>query len=187
MSMLIRWYAVHFEALDLVDNGCRAARFLAQPESMLACMQPRVADVLLSSPDVRAPRPFYAIFTWADAGGLLMDRLVAGISPEELAEPNRYQTDVNAISHLARSSGLSRAHTSRKLSAAESIGGMGWSGRRGHSPIWISRGFYEEYAGAQACKLLILNNAFEEATAAIMLASEPNLKPQARSLVSTTY
>ncbi|SCB28933.1 hypothetical protein GA0061102_101543 [Rhizobium miluonense] len=172
LSMLIQWYAVHFEALDLVDGGHRAVRFLGHPESMLACMQPGVADVLLSSPEMRIPRPLSATFTWADAGGLLMDRLVVGIGPERLPEQNRYLTDVNAISHLARSSGLSRAHTSRKLSAAESIGCMGWSGRRGHSPIWISRGFYEQYARAQACKLLILNNAFEEASAAIAFASD---------------
>lgn len=167
LSMLVRWYAVHFEALDLVDGGDRAARFLARSESVLAHMQPVVADALLSSPEVLAPRPLYAIFTWSDAGGLLMDRLIAGIDPEALTDRDIYLTDVSSISYLAQSFGLSRAHTSRKLSAAESIGGIGWDGRRGRSRIWISRGFYQEYACAHAQKLHILDHAFKGIWAAV--------------------
>ncbi|MGY3611581.1 hypothetical protein ACWGRJ_47965, partial [Bradyrhizobium sp. Lot11] len=57
---------------------------------------------------------------------------------------------------------LSRAHTSRKFAEAESIGGLGWDGRRGHSRIWISDSFYMEYAMAQARKLIIFREAFAE-------------------------
>lgn len=167
LSILMQWYSVHFQALDLIDGGTRVARFLAQPENMLTFVEPLAARALLSSPEVRSPGPLYTIFTWADAGGLLMDRLIAAIDLEASPGWDRLVTDVNTISYLAQSFGLSRAHTSRKLSAAESIGGIGWSGRRGHSQIWISRGFYEEYARAHARKLLILDDAFAEAAATL--------------------
>lgn len=172
LSMLVHWYSVHFQALDLIDGGDRTARFIADPENMLTFLEPLAARGLLSSPEVRSPGPLYAIFTWADAGGLLMDRLIAAIDVEALPRRDKLFTDVHTISHLAQSFGLSRAHTSRKLSAAESIGGIGWSGRRGHSQIWISRGFYEEYARAHARKLLILDDAFAEASAALSLYSD---------------
>lgn len=172
LSMLIHWYSVHFQALDLIDGGDRTSCFLADPENMLTLLEPLAARDLLSNPEVRSPGPLYTIFTWADAGGLLMDRLIAAIDLEALPRWDRLVTDVNTISYLAQSFGLSRAHTSRKFSAAESIGGIGWSGRRGHSQIWISRGFYEEYARAHARKLLILDHAFTEVSAT--LSPSPN-------------
>ena len=165
LSLLIGWYAGHLHALDLIDGGDRQARFLAFPEDVLAVVQPSMTLALLTSPEVRAPGPLYTIFTWVDAGGLLMDRLVAGIDPDGPRDRDRMLTDVNAISHLAQAFGLSRAHASRKLSAAERIGGIGWTGRRGRSQIWISRGFYEEYALAQARKLAVLGAALAGASA----------------------
>ncbi|MGQ3215895.1 MAG: hypothetical protein ACT6U0_13145 [Shinella sp.] len=163
LSVLIHWYDLHFRAFDVVDGKGRSGLFLAQPERLLAHLAPIVARGLLSSGEVRTPGPFYTIFTWADAGGNLMDRLIAGIEDQAASKGGRLLTDVNSISHLATSFGLSRAHTSRKLAAAEAIGGIGWSGRRGYSPMWISPDFYAEYARAQAQKLLILDSAFGEA------------------------
>ncbi len=175
LEMLAHWYSVHFQALDLIGGGGRTARFHAEPESLLALVQPIAAHALLTSPAIRSPGPLYTIFTWADAGGLLMDRLIAGIEPEMLAGQDKLLTDVSSISYLAQSFGLSRAHTSRKLAAAESIGGVGWSGRRGRSRLWISRGFYEEYAHAHARKLLILDDAFTNALSALVPTSEKSV------------
>ncbi|MDH7794010.1 MULTISPECIES: hypothetical protein [unclassified Beijerinckia] len=163
LSMLVHWYGVHFQTLDLMDGGARSAQFLSRSDSLLVTIEPLVAQALLSSPEVRMPGPLYTIFTWADVGGLLMDRLIAGIDWQTQADQDRILTDVSTISLLAQSFGLSRAHASRKLAAAESIGGLGWSGRRGRSCIWISPAFYEEYASAQKRKLLILDRAFSEA------------------------
>lgn len=177
LSLLIHWYAVHFQAFDRLDGGDRTVRFLAHPDSMLALIQPVVAQALLSSPEVRFPGPLYTIFTWADVGGLLMDRLVAGINLDGSPAPDRFLTDVTSISHLASAFGLSRAHASRKLSAAESIGGIGWTGWRGRSPIWISCGFYEEYASAHARKLIILDAAL---ASAVPLPAAPAAKPLER-------
>ncbi len=69
---------------------------------------------------------------------------------------------MKTASQLAASLSLSRIHVRRKLGAAELIGGIGWSGRKGRSALWISQGFYEEYARMQARKLLILDDAFME-------------------------
>jgi hypothetical protein len=56
---------------------------------------------------------------------------------------------------------LSRTHLARKLREAEAMGSLGWEGRRGHSVMWVSRGFREEYASAQAIKLSIVDHACE--------------------------
>lgn len=162
LAMLTHWYDVHFQALDLIDEGLRASRFIERSETMLAHIHPRVAQALLSNPEVRCPGPLSIIFNWFDAGGLLMDRLIAGIDWENPLEHGRHLTDVKTASQLAQSLSLSRTHVSRKLAAAEMIGGIGWSGRRGRSALRISQGFYEEYARTQARKLLILDDAFME-------------------------
>ncbi len=169
LALLTGWYDTHLRALDLIDGGNRAMRFLTHRQDALAVITPLTAAELLSSSHVRFPGPIYTIFTWADAGGLLMDRLIAGTDLQQQDANGAFVTDVTSISYLAETFKLSRPHTGRKLSAAESVGGIGWTGRRGHSPIWISRTFFEEYAVAQAHKLIVLERAFEEAMT--MLAS----------------
>ncbi|MBN8949097.1 MULTISPECIES: hypothetical protein [unclassified Rhizobium] len=157
MTLLTSWYRAHFEALDLIDGGDRAMWLLADPVRSLALIQFEVACALLCEETLRAPGPLYTIFTWADSGSLLMDRLIGGIDVTGIGRQDRHQTTVSSLTWLAQSSGLSRAHTSRKMSAAERIGGIGWTGRRGRSELWVSQGFYEEYARVQVCKLLILD------------------------------
>lgn len=159
IAMVGLWYKLHFEALDALDGGQRHVDFLTDCQSLLPLMQPIVARGLLSSPQLRAPGPLYTIFTWTDSGGWLMDRLIAGIDWTNRATQDRHMTDVRSITSLAEMADLSRSHTSRKLSEAQSIGGLGWSGRPGRSPLWISQDFYREYAEFQARKLLILEVA----------------------------
>ena len=163
-GVLAQWYVLHLAALDRIDGAARAEAFLAAPDRLLPLIAPAISDGLLANAEVRMPGPLYRIFAWTDAGGHLMDRLVAGID-RQVVQPGGYLTDVNSISHLARFFALSRAHTSRKIAEAESIGGMGWSGRRGHSRLWISHAFYAEYARAQARKLVIFRDAFAAAEA----------------------
>ncbi|WP_421403233.1 hypothetical protein [Agrobacterium fabrum] len=160
LAMLAQWYDVHFQALDLLDEGFRASRFIQRSETTLPHIHPHVSRAFLSHPEVRCPGPLSTIFNWFDAGGLLMDRLIAGIDWEHPAEQGRRLTNVQTVTQLATSLSLSRIHVGRKLAAAELIGGIGWSGRRGRSALWISQGFYEEYARTQARKLLILDEAF---------------------------
>lgn len=165
LSLIGLWYSQHLAALDLLDGGSRQSRFQMQSESLLPRMQPIVAHGLLSSPRLRAPGPLYTIFTWSDSGGWLMDRLIAGIDWQGSQGQDRYLTDISSITFLADSARLSRSHTSRKLSEAQSIGGLGWTGRPGRSPLWISHGFYVEYAEFQARKLLILDRALTDVAA----------------------
>lgn len=159
LTVLAHWYEVHLAALDSIDGADRACRFRAAPGRLLPLIAPAIGDGLLANPEVRMPGPLYRIFAWSDAGGHLMDRLVAGIDRQVLL-PGGHLTDVGSISSLARLFSLSRAHASRKIAEAESIGGIGWSGRRGHSRLWISHAFYTEYASAQARKLIIFRDAF---------------------------
>lgn len=165
LALIALWYSQHFAALDLLDGGTRQSQFEARSQNLLPRMQPIVARGLLSSPLLRAPGPLYTIFTWSDSGGWLMDRLIAGIDWKRSQGQDRYITDVCSITFLAESAKLSRSHTSRKLSEAQSIDGLGWTGRPGRSPLWISHGFYKEYAEFQASKLLILDRALSEVAA----------------------
>lgn len=163
LAWLAHWYSLHFRTLDLIDGADRALRFQSRLDTLLPVVAPLAAQALLATPEVRGAGPLYTIFTWADAGGLLVDRLISGIDWEARAEQGQLLTDVTSISSLAQAFGLSRAHTSRKLAAAESIGGLGWSGQRGRSRLWISVGFYEEYAGVQERKLLLIDRALAKA------------------------
>jgi len=163
LSLLALWYNLHFQALDLLDDGQRYVQFSTRWESLLPSIQPVVANALFFTPEVRTPGPLYRIFSWIDSGGWVMDRLIAGVDRQSFPQPERYLTDVSSIAYLARATGLSSAHTSRKISEAQAIGGLGWAGRPGHSPMWISRGFYEEYAAFQAQKLIILDGALANA------------------------
>lgn len=159
LAILVQWCNMHLAALDHIDAGSRSERFRAAPERMLPLLMPRLSGGLLANPHVRVPGPLYRIFAWTDAGGLLMDRLVAGIDRQS-PQPGGHLTDVITIAQLARAFDLSRAHTSRKFAEAEAVGGIGWSGRRGYSPLWISHGFFSEYAMMQARKLVIFQAAF---------------------------
>lgn len=172
LSLLAVWYNLHFKALDLLDGGDRYVEFSARWESLLPLIQPVVAHALFFSPEVRTPGPFYRIFNGIDSGGWMMDRLIASLDPKAFSKQERYLTDVNSIAYLARATGLSNAHTSRKLSEAHAIGVVGWDGRPGHSPMWISHGFYEEYAQFQAQKLIILESAFKSALSSVVSASQ---------------
>ena len=162
LVILVQWCDMHLAALDHIDAGTRSERFRAAPDRLLPLLMPPLSEGLLANPHIRMPGPLYRIFAWTDAGGLLMDRLVAGID-HQIPQPGGYLTDVVTIAQLARAFSLSRAHTSRKFAEAEAIGGIGWSGRRGYSPLWISHGFFSEYAMMQARKLLIFQAAFAAA------------------------
>lgn len=173
LALLSIWIEAHVHALDMLDRGNRAAQFRAAPEASVRLIEPRIARALLESAEVRMPTPLYTIFTWADSGGHLMDRLIAGIDPDAEEHEHGFVTDIVSISSLAQAYDLSRAHTSRKIAAAEEIGGLGWTGRRGHSRLWVSRGFFAEYARAQALKLAIIDAAIRQAAPVFLRDAAP--------------
>lgn len=162
---LTEWYAGHLAALDALDDGARASRLRTSGDALLKGIEPATADALLSSAVIRVPSPGYAVFASVDEGGSLMDRLITGVDIAAARGEERALTDVTSVSALARPFNLSRTHAGRTLAAAVAIGSIGWSGVRGRSPIWLSRGFRDEYARFQATKLAIISAAFAQATA----------------------
>ncbi|TIS33628.1 MAG: hypothetical protein E5X01_22900, partial [Mesorhizobium sp.] len=77
------------------------------------------------------------------------------------ASLDKIPTGVISISEFAHWLKLSRTHLARKLRDAEALGSIGWVGQRGHSVMWVSRQFFDEYMAVQAAKLAIVDAAFE--------------------------
>jgi hypothetical protein len=153
------WVFAHLRTLDGLDGGNRLASFLEQP-GMIARLQPLVAEGLLSSNPVREPKQTFSLFIWLNNGGIVMDRLMSGIDPAH-AGLDQIPTSVVSIGEFASWLKLSRTHLARKLRDAEKLGSIGWMGRRGHSVMWVSNSFYQEYMTVQAAKLAVIDAAFE--------------------------
>lgn len=160
LESLRLWHALHLSTLDALDGGQRAAIFMSDPHVMMAHIQPLISAGLLSAAVVREPTPTFSLFTWVNEGGILMDRLFAGLDLAS-ATATRIPVDVTSVSSLAAGLSLSRPHTGRVLSAAEKMGSLGWTGTRGHSRLWVAPQFQQEYHIAQATKLAIIDAAFE--------------------------
>ncbi|RUU20258.1 hypothetical protein EOD10_07600 [Mesorhizobium sp. M7A.T.Ca.TU.009.01.3.2] len=152
------WVLAHLQTLDHLDGADRLARFLERPD-MVAGLQPLVADGLLASKPVREPNQTFSLFIWLNNGGIVMDWLMSGIDPDH-AGLDRIPTSVVSIGDFAKWLKLSRTHLARKLRAAEELGSIGWLGQRGHSVMWVSNTFYQEYMTVQAAKLAIVDAAF---------------------------
>ncbi|CDX43851.1 conserved hypothetical protein [Mesorhizobium plurifarium] len=159
------WIYAHLRTLDRIDGGTRLAAFLDQPE-MLPTLQPLIADGLLASDGVREPGPTFSLFIWLNNGGIVMDWLMSGIDPED-AHLDRIPTSVISVSEFAHWLKLSRTHLARKLHDAEALGSIGWVGQRGHSVMWVSRAFFDEYMAVQAAKLAVVDEAFEACLSAL--------------------
>jgi hypothetical protein len=163
IALLAGWFSAHLQALDELGGAPRLPRFSANLPAALAAMEPVVCRDLSTCVDVRNPGPVYSLFTWMDQGGLLMDRLMAGIDHAAAVDGEPSITDITSISEIARTYGLSRSHAARKLADGERTGHIGWTGRRGHSAMWVSSDFRKDYARAQAFKLVIIDAAFASA------------------------
>jgi len=153
------WVIAHLRTLDGLDGGNRLTLFLKQHD-MIAKLQPMVAEGLLSSNPVREPKQTFSLFIWLNNGGIVMDWLMSGIDPDN-AKLDRIPTSVISIGEFASWLKLSRTHLARKLRDAEKLGSIGWMGRRGHSVMWVSNSFYQEYMTVQAAKLAVIDAAFE--------------------------
>ena len=153
------WLRLHLATLDSLLGGRRRAAFDQDP-SRIALIQPLVADQLVAARTVRNPERTFSLFTWLDNGGLVMDWVVNSMEDAPNSAERVAVGNVSTV-EMARRLNLSRTHLARKLREAEAMGSIGWEGRRGHSVMWVSRGFREEYAGAQAIKLSIIDHACE--------------------------
>jgi hypothetical protein len=160
LIMLNAWVMVHLQTLDGLDGGHRCATYGSDLDG-LSRIQPLIADGLLSSPEVRQPERTFSLFTWLNNGGAVMEWLFGGIDPAGTTT-ERIPTGVLSVGEFAQVLKLSRTHLDRKLREAELLGSLGWTGRRGRSTMWVSKGFLEEYMSAQAVKLAIIDAAYSE-------------------------
>ena len=143
--------------LDGLDGRGRVVALRSKP-SLLGTIQPVIADGLLASRHIRQPAGTFALFTWVNDGGVVMDRLIAG--GHIPTDGSRICTIVMSVSALAQRLNLSRTQLGRKFVAAEAMGSLGWSGTRGKSALWVSHVFWGDYHAAQ---LAIVDAAFAAA------------------------
>ena len=154
------WLRIHLHSLDWLAGGTRLAAYESTPDALVR-MQPIIADQLVVTRGVRHPERTFSLFSWLDNGGWLMDWMMANMEDAPMSAERAAIGMVSTV-ELAERMMLSRTHLARKLRDAESMGSLGWEGRRGLSTMWVSRGFREEYATAQAVKLSIIDHACEE-------------------------
>lgn len=161
VETVVAWVALHLSTLDALDDGRRMAIFSARP-SLISRIEPRIADGLLARPAIRKPSGTFSLFAWLDKGGMVLDRITAGLA-DVPASAARIPTEIISATEMAQWLNLSRSHLMRKLREAEALGSIGWSGKRSQSAMWVSRGFLNEIIEAQAIKLAVIDTAFEGA------------------------
>ena len=152
------WVRAHLYTLDRLTGGKRLTTYENAADG-LQRMQPLISDGLIAAHAVRNPERTFSLFTWLDNGGTVMDWLMASME-DAPTEAERVAVGLISTQEMAQQLMLSRTHLARKLREAENLGSLGWEGRRGHSVMWVSRGFRQEYASAQAIKLSIIDHAF---------------------------
>lgn len=157
------WVMVHLATLDGLDGGQRLATYLATPDG-LARIEPLISDGLVSSHAIREPADTFSLFTWLNNGGIIMERLIAGLE-DAGSGAEQLSTSITSIAEMGLWLQLSRSHLARKLREAEALGSIGWRGKRGSSVMWVSRGFLAEIAAAQAAKLAVIDAAYEASLA----------------------
>lgn len=158
LGMLRHWLSIHLVTLDGLDGGRRLATLQSRPE-LLAAIQPVIADGLLAWSAVRKPNRTFSLSAWINEGVVVIDRLIAGCQ-DDTARLTRIPTDVTSVSALSQNLKMSRTQLSRKFGDAEASGSLGWTHKRGRSPLWVSADFRRQYHVAQAVKLAIIDAAF---------------------------
>lgn len=161
LEIVSAWVALHLTTLDALDDGQRMEVFSRRPE-LISRIEPLIADGLLARPAIRNPSGTFSLFAWLDKGGIVLDRITAGLG-DVPTNAERIPTEIISATEMAQWLNLSRSHLMRKLREAEALGSIGWSGKRSQSAMWISRSFFNEIVEAQAIKLAVIDAAFESA------------------------
>lgn len=156
------WLELHLAMLDRLDGGGRSDRYRSDP-TMITRLQPAIAERLLEAPGVRHQGPAFDHFTWANAGGLLMDYLIASLEVEDAytaSLPERIPAGTISLAEVSHRFRISRTHAKRMLEKAVELGDVGWSAGRGESDVWVSRRLVGQYWRYQAEKCAIIDAAF---------------------------
>jgi len=158
LTAVLAWAVAHLQALDGLDGGDRVHTVTRNPE-VIARLHPQLSsDLIGDGAEAAYPRTL-ALFAWVVNSKLLTLRLLAGMG-DVAPGASQVVTDVDSISGLAAWMKVSQTHLTRKMREAEAIGSIGWEGRRGQSPMWISIGFLKEMADETAVRLAIFDAAY---------------------------
>jgi hypothetical protein len=156
------WLELHLTVLDGLDGGTRTERYRSDP-TMTGRLQPTIAERLFDTIGVRYQGPAFDHFTWANAGGLVLDHLIASLELGDAhAAPlaDRIPAGKISLAEVSRRFRISRTHAKRMLGKAVEMGEIGWSAGRGESDVWVSRRLVGEYWRYQAEKYALVDCAF---------------------------
>ncbi|NTF41374.1 hypothetical protein [Rhizobium rhizogenes] len=157
-TAMFGWYLSNLAALDLLDDGGRAAALASSP-ALLDLAQPRMARHCLETEVWREPPECIGLFLWTEAGGLVVDYI---ISQMDLTNENADRIDIGRVDAraLAAHFMISRTHLQRLLRKSADRGDIGWHDEAKKTRMWISRNFLDQYCGWQAVKLAAVDEAF---------------------------
>jgi len=153
---MLRWFTANLIALDYLDGGDRAAQLISEP-AIFRMAQPRAARACLDDVNWREPPERVALFLWTEAGGLVMDEMIARI---EMADEDRIDIGRVDARGMAAHFMMSRTHLQRLLRKAVDQGSIGWIDDVKKTHMWLSKGFLAEYCGWQAIKFAKVDEAF---------------------------
>ncbi|APO74045.1 hypothetical protein AM571_CH01208 [Rhizobium etli 8C-3] len=157
------WLLANLVALDMLDDGDRAACLQAHPQ-LLRIAQPLVARACLEDAAWREPPEPIALFLWTEAGGLVVDQLMARIDLDG-ADTERFDVGRVETRNLAGDFMMSRTHLQRLFAKAVQQGCLGWYDEPRKTRLWVSRNFVWQYCGWQAIKFAYVEHAFHIARA----------------------
>lgn len=162
-TAMFGWYLHNLAALDLLDNGGRAAALAAAP-TLMDIAQPRMARHCLDTEVWREPPECVGLFLWTEAGGLVVDYIMSQL---QLDDDSSARIEVGRVDAraLAAHFMISRTHLQRLLRKSAERGDIGWHDEAKKTRMWISRDFLEQYCVWQAVKLAAVDEAFEWAQA----------------------
>ncbi|MBW9062637.1 hypothetical protein JNB71_04850 [Rhizobium herbae] len=175
VQSVVKWLYAHLSILDHLDGGTRAA-VLAEDPALFVQLQPSIARGILGSRAVRNPGETFNLFTWANAGGVVMDSFIARI---EDFDPDAPQTPVGSISpaDICQRYMISKTHLKRLLNKGAEMGSLGFDNVTGRNMLWLSRGFIGEYLTYQAEKFAIIDAAFHRQAASAPTVRELTAVP----------
>lgn len=157
-TAMFGWYLSNLAALDLLDDGGRAAALATSP-GLMDLAQPRMAHHCLDTEVWREPPECVGLFLWTEAGGLVVDYIMSQL---ELGGEAGDRIDVGRIDAraLAAHFMISRTHLQRLLRKSADRGDIGWHDEAKKTRMWISRDFLDQYCVWQAVKLAAVDEAF---------------------------
>ncbi|TCL76200.1 hypothetical protein [Rhizobium sp. BK251] len=162
-AAMFKWLGANLSALDLLDGGGRAATLAANP-GIMPLAQPRIARNCLESAEWRDPPAHVGLFMWTEAGGMVVDELVAKLDLSNKDEGRIESGPVN-VRRMANELLISRTHLQRLFAKAVDSGCLSWREGSKRTYVSLSADFLRDYCRWQAVKFALVDEAFHWAKA----------------------